>query len=516
MPRRRSALGSCARGNGLVAYLLCAGFVAGQAPPPAPKEAPKAAPAAPKPADKKPAAPPTADQKPAPAVPSAVQFRTPDGSRFLLLPDPNSSQVYWAVASPIDTADDPPGLEGLGAATALASLGGTWLTGSLDVGRERQALTTQDEALQALRSNGQDAGALQRLAASQATLVEISDPMAFRRVLATLPTHDVEVVARDATAVLQLTTLPEAIGAVGAMLVERREQQVLRDLGRVLVGELAARQNRYDADPTAAVHTELLALALPDHPATRAADRVGRNQPRRAQALAVWQATQRPDRTVHVLCGGFDPAVVRRTLEQVFATTTLPAGPAAAVVAPQPPRSLRRSIVPGVRLPMVACAWVLPAIGNSFELEVAARWLGDGSSSWLARGLTKAGRKTAQVTCRAPWPAAVGGGTLLLVDVVDPAGIDGVVDLILQQCRRSTEQAPPAPELQAAIGTLQTQWTVTSNDRRWFTQEVARQALLWPQQPPRTHVPWTVDPGAIRRVLAAIFASQPVVVEGRR
>lgn len=508
MPRRRSA-----RCLGVLAYLLCGGFVAGQTQPPAPKQAPKAAPAAQKPTS----AAPAANQKPAATAPqTSVQFRTPDGTRFVLLPEPSSSLVYWAIASPIETGDDPPGLEGLAAATALASLGGTWLTGTLDAAREQQALAAQDEALHALRSDGQDAGALQRLAASQTTLQELSDPMAFRRVLATLPTHDVEVVARDAAAVLQLTTLPEAIGTVGAMLVERREQQALRDLGRVLAGELAARQNRYDADPAAAVHTELLALALPNHPATRASERAGRNQPRRTQALAVWQATQRPERTVHVLSGGFDPAQVRRTLEQVFATTTLPVAPATAIAAPQPPRSMRRSIVPGVRIPTVSCAWVLPANSNPFELGVAARWLGDGPSSWLARALAKAGRKSAQVTCRAPWPVTVDGNTLLLVEVMDPAGIDGVVDLVMQQCRRSTEQAPPAPELQAAIGDLQTHWTVTSNDRRWFTQEVARQALLWPQQPPRTSVPATVEPGAIRRVLTAIFAGQPIVVEGRR
>ena len=513
MPRRRSA-----RRHGLVAcrllaYLQCAGLLTGQTPPQTPKEAPKAAPVAPKPAT----APSTANQPPAATVPqAAVQFRAPDGTRFVLLPDPSASLVHWAVASPIDTADDPAGLEGLGAVTALASLGGTWRTGSLDAGRERQALAAQDEALQALRSDSRDAGALQRLAASQATLQEVGDPMAFRRVLATLPTHDVEVVARDAAAVLQLTTLPEAIGAVGAMLVERREQQALRDLGRVLVAELAARQNRYDADPAAAVHTELLALALPDHPATRASERVGRSQPRRAQALAVWQATQRPERTVHVLSGGFDPVPVRRTLEQVFATTNLPPTTAAAVATPQPPRSLRRSIVPGVRIPMVSCAWVLPANGNPFELDVAARWLGDGPSSWLARALAKSGRKTAQVTCRAPWPAAIGGNTLLLVEVQDPAGIDGLVDLILQRCRSSTEQAPPMPELQAVLGAAQAHWTATSNDRRWFTQEVARQALLWPLQPPRTSVPTAVDPGAIRKILATILASQPIVVEGRR
>ena len=37
----------------------------------------------------------------------ATPFVAPDGSRFLLYPDPTATAVHWAVASPIDLAQDP-------------------------------------------------------------------------------------------------------------------------------------------------------------------------------------------------------------------------------------------------------------------------------------------------------------------------------------------------------------------------------------------------------------------------
>ena len=54
---------------------------------------------------------------------------------------------------------------------------------------------------------------------------------------ATLPANRPEVTAKDGVCLLQLTTLPEAIGAVGELLVERREQQALRDVGLTTLGD---------------------------------------------------------------------------------------------------------------------------------------------------------------------------------------------------------------------------------------------------------------------------------------
>jgi len=443
-----------------------------------------------------------------------VAFTAPDGSRFVLVPDAAAPAVQWALATPADTADEPPGLEGLAVAVVRASLGGTWTTGSADPARERAALEALDRASAELLATPLDAAVRQRFADCDAAVRQLGDPAAYQRVLATLPAHRLEVVARDGYSVLVLTTVAQAIGAVGARLVERREQQALRGLGSAWLHEVVARQGLYDVDPAAAVRAELLALAMPDHPASRAAERAGRGMPNRAQALAVFGATQHPSRGVHVLVGDFDPADVRPVLERTFAATALPA-PAAAAPPVRPIQSLRRSTVPGVRVPMVALAWVLPDPGDPFVLAAAARWLGGGPDSSVGRALGKQNRASATVACSAPWPAVVGGRSLLLVEVQDPSGGAGLGDLVLRACRDSTAAPPAAADLQPVLAALQSQWTFTNTDPRRRAQDLAGAALLWPRLPPREAPPERIEATAILDLLARTFAGQPVVVEGR-
>jgi len=441
-------------------------------------------------------------------------FTAPDGSRFVLVPDAAAPVVQWAVATPADTADEPPGLEGLAVAVARASLGGTWTTGSADPRRERTALEALDRAYAELMAAPQDAAVQQRLTDCDAAARQLGDPAAYRRVLATLPAHRLDVVVREGCSVLVLTTVAQAIGAVGARLVERREQQALRDFESAWRQEVMFRRGRYDAEPGAPVRAELLALAMPDHPASRAAERAGRGMPNRAQALAVFGATQHPSRSVHVLVGGLDPVAARTILEQTFAATALPA-PAAATPPVRPIRSMRRSTVPGVRVPMVALAWVLPDAGDPFVLAAAARWLGGGPDSSVGRALGRQNRASATVACSAPWPAVVGGRSLLLVEVQDPSGGAGLGDLVLRACRDSTAAPPAAADLERGLAALQCHWTLANADPRWRAQDLARAAVLWPRLPPREAPPERIEATAIVDLLARTFAGQPVVVEGR-
>jgi len=452
---------------------------------------------------------------------AVVTFASPDGSRFVLVPDATIATVHWAIATFVDAADEPPGLEGLAMATARASLGGTWQTGSGDAAAERQALALLDQAwVDLLMTPGNPAG-LQTVRDRETAATRLGDDMVFRRVLAALPVHEPEIAGRSPVCVLSLTTLPSAIGDVGTRLVERREQQALRGLPNAWMQEVVARQKAFDLDPFAAIHAELLALAMPNHPAARAAERPGRIAPRRDQALATWHATQRPERTVHVLVGGFDVLSTRAALTAVFARTQLPEAPPAAVVAPRPIQGMRRSTVLGVRRPTVAIAWVLPAISDPLALEVAARWLGGGSESWLGRALQKAGRKDAVVSCQAPWPAAAFGRSLLLVEVVDPGFVDPVgvgqlAEQVLAACRDAIAKPPPATALLPALTDLQREWTIVTGDPRRHAAELARTALLWPQLPGRLGSPTAVDPRAVQAMLTAVFAGQPAIVEGRR
>lgn len=426
------------------------------------------------------------------------------------------SQVEWTVATSCDPADEPPGLEGLSAAVAYSSMLGTWKTGSSDAARERKVLADLDRAWQDLLAAPQDAELRARMAAAQGEALTISDTEAFARVLATLPVNRAEVTAKDGVCLLQLTTLPEAIGAVGTRLVERREEQALRDLGKLWMREVVARQSAYDANPASTVYAELLALAMPNQPASRAAERAGRSMPRRDQAMAVWQTTQRPERTVHLLLGNFDVASARETLCRVFATTALPAVPRPTPNPVRPIQSVRRSTVPGTRVPIVAFAWVLPEIKDPFALEVAARWFGDGPDSWIARELSRAGHKTCQVQCRAPWPTAIGGRSLLLVEVRDPAGIEGLADEVLAAAGQALKQAPSPADINRILTSLQLAWTTVTGDPRWQAGELARTALLWPQGPPPLSVRETAEPQKVQQMLQGILAGQPVVVEGKQ
>lgn len=449
-----------------------------------------------------------------PAAPTT--FAAPDGTRFVLVPDPDAAQVQWAIATPADPVDEPPGLEGLAAVVVQASLSGTWRTGSVDAARERAALAALEKAWQDLFAKPGDPQGMQRVQECERAARDLADTAAFERALAELPAHRPEVVAEDGVTILVLTTLPEAIGAVAGRLVERREEQALRDLGAVFVKQVAARQNLYDADPAGAVHAELLALALPNQPTTRAAVRPAGGMPTRAQALQVWQTTQRPERTVHVLTGPIDVPRARAALMQAFAATSLPPWTPPGGLPPQPLQSLRRSTVTSPGTPRLAFGWVLPPDLDPVVLTAAARWLADGADSVLGRALAKAGHPGATVRVRAPWPPTTGGRGLLLVDVADAAGVADLDDVVLRTCRREFAGVPTPAELQAVRDAQGREWTKVLDDPRWLARELALAAVRWPSQPPRLAPPAPPKPELVTQLLALVFAGQPVVVEGHR
>jgi predicted Zn-dependent peptidase len=458
---------------------------------------------------------PLAAQGPAKS-PTVTTFTSPDGTRFALVVDRTMRQVHWAVATPADPADEPPGIEGLAVAVAQASLAGTWRTGSLDPARERPALEALDQAFHAMLASPRDPAMAKRVAECEVLAASLGDPLVFPRVLAAQPAHRPEIVPQEGTVVLQFSTVAPAIESVAKLLLERREEQALRDLGKSWMRELVVRQNRYDADPASAVHAELLALAMPNHPASRAAERAGRGMPRRDQALAVWQATQRPERTVHALVGDFDPAVAQRTLCAVFTSTALPPASSPQNAPLRPIQSVRRSTVPGVREPMVAIAWVMPEPLDTYLLDAAVRWFGGGRDSWLGRALAKAGRSAATVACRAPWPVVVGGQSLFLVDVSDSSGAPGLAEFVVQQARLAAAQAPTTAELQSVATAQHLAWNLTTADPRRVAADIAGRWLLRPQAVPPLGPPQQPDGRAVQQVLAKVLASQPVVVEGRR
>ncbi|MBX3462815.1 MAG: insulinase family protein [Planctomycetes bacterium] len=443
--------------------------------------------------------------------PELVAFTTPDGTRFLLLPAPGMPLLHWAIAT---LADDPPALPGLSMAVMLAAQGGTWRTGSHEPAREREALDRLDQHYHAWLANPADAEAGAALLRWQAVAAELGDPEAHGRVMASLPVYRPEVLDRAPVCLVVASTVPEALGDLAERVRERREENALRELQARWIETVVQRADRQRRDGRTALHAEVLALAMPDHPLARdlAPPRVG--APRRAEAIATWQAMQRPERTVHVLHGGFTADSARAVLERCFATTSLPPAAVPPPVSARPIANLRRSVVTGQRLPTAAIAFVLPPNTDRTTLEVAGRWLGGGADSRLGQELPRRGRPRARVSCRAPWPPTVDGASLLLLEVEDPDGIDGLAMLALQVAHEATAAAPPAAALATALAGVQRDWLAAIADPRQLAAATAEAALLWPRQAPRLRLPERIDAAAVQRLLAQVLANPPVVVEG--
>jgi predicted Zn-dependent peptidase len=449
-----------------------------------------------------------------PAQAEPVDFRTPDGTRFVLVVDASMPQVHWAVASHAGCAWEPVGLEGLARTTVALSLHGTWRTGSRDAEREQQALADLDEAMQRLVRDPADVAVALRVRQLDELANGYADVAVFPRVLAAAPAFGTEVRERGDAAVLVLTTVPAAIGKVARLLLERREEQPLRSLAPAWLETLAARTRAYGADPRDAARAEVLALALPDHPANRAFLRPQSVAPTRDQALAVWAATQRPERTVHVLVGGFDAAAARAALTATFAATRLPVVAAPAPASARPLAGTRRSTIRGDAAALVA--WLLPPGADRATLAATAHWLGGGADSVLAGALARAGHAGVSVHATAPWPAAGDGSALLLVEVraaAGAAGADGLADVVLGACRAAAASAPDAAAVQSAVASLQREWRASTADPRELAARLAADALCWPQRPVAADSPDDVDAAALQRLLAATVAGHPVVVE---
>ncbi|MBL8749104.1 MAG: insulinase family protein [Planctomycetes bacterium] len=437
-------------------------------------------------------------------------FVAPDGTTFVLAPDPAMPLVHWAVATLVL---DPPRYAGLSLATMRSSLAGTWTAGSVDADRERAALDEQDRAWRAWAAAPGDASLLAQLVDRTQKAEGLGDRAAFRRVLAALPVHRPEIVDRYPASVVVLSTVAEAIADVGRALVDRREHVALRNLHVVWPEIVVERGLAQLGDPATRVRAEVLALAMPDHPFGRMLDVPETAMPPRDLAFATWQTTQRPERTVHALVGAFDPEAVKATLQQTFEATALPPSEAPPPVVPRPVTSLRRSVVTGLPKPMVAIAFVLPPDLDRTLLTVTAHWLARGPESCLGQDLLRKGRKTAKVRVEAPWPPTRNAAGMLLVEVEDEAGVDKLADLVLQACRQVAVAEPTASALAAVIAAEQRERTATANDPRAIAEALALDRLLFPKAPVTPFE--RVDPKAVLRVATRIVSTQPIIVEGR-
>lgn len=439
---------------------------------------------------------------------------TPDGSRCLLLPTAAFPHVTWTIATLADPWLEPAGLEGLTAAVVEASLGGTWRTGTADAARERLAFQEHEDTLRALLAAPTDAAARQRLLAADSALRELGQPQAFRALLADLPAHGVDVVWREGLVAIQFTTLPDSIERAAACWVEWREEQALRRLPATWPATVVRLTTNLDLDPAIKVRAELLSLALPGHPLARQLDRPSQASPTRAQALQCWQSRMHPANALHVLVGDFDAAAAREALLRTFRSTSLPP-PAPANLPPvRAIASTRRAAVRGTSQPITACAWLLTEPTDPAVLDTAVRWFAGGAGSVLGRAVA-ARCKGATVRAVAPWPPAPGGRGLFVVEVLGGEPHTDLAALVLETATAAVGRAPTENDLWPAVNSRQRSAAAIHNDPRWLGIDLARSALRAPDLPTGPRQPTMVPPANLQRLLATLFAGQPVVVEGR-
>ncbi len=442
-----------------------------------------------------------------------VALTTPDGSRFVLLPDPSVPQVHWVIVSPLDGSDDPAGCEGLARAAFRTSLRGTWST-SPDPGRERAANADLDRHWDLMMKDPRDEAIAAKVRDLNAAALQF-DVVEFARLLAAAPAHRPELSEQGGCGTLALTTVAPALGDVGRLLVERRDQQALRRFQNEWLLVFGTRIEAFAGDPLRPLRAELLALSMPGHPLERALQVPVPIVPTFERAMVAWQRSQHPDRTVHLLFGDFDVTTATATLQATFASTSLPRPDAEPLPGPRALTGSRRSVVPGLALPCLLAGWALPAGTDPDVLEVATSLLADGPASLLGQELAKAGLVGATCAATAPWPAAADGRGLFVLEVIAATSKGGLDELVLRVARTAATTMPDAARLQTINLERQRRWRTMAQDPRALARSLAIDAFLWPTRTPRRTAPVDVTGKQVQELLARTFAGHPVLVEGR-
>jgi len=350
-------------------------------------------------------------------------FTAPDGSRFVLLPRQAPPVVHWTVFTPTAPDDDPDGLDGLALAVARASLAGPFAFGSRDRAAEEELLgriEAHERRISLLLRAGRDVPAelSEALRADTLQAMTVADSLAWERALRQAPASGPRLARTAGGTLLSLTAPVEAVGRVAQLLLARREGAALRGLFdelRAVRAELAAAAARH---PWTAVRDELRSLAYGTLPAGRPSiTRPEAFAPlSRAQAWQVWVRTQRPDRSVHVLTGGFEVEALAEALRASFASSALTADPWAPPWSAPEPRSERRSRLTQGALSGIALGLRPPAGADPDAVAIATEWLAGGEGSFLQRWLETDGAPASRPAATWPYPAP-GPDALVLLEV---------------------------------------------------------------------------------------------------
>lgn len=336
---------------------------------------------------------------------------TPDGSRFLLYATGGPPVVSWVVRTPAGPVEERDGEEGLAFAVARASMAGTGTIGSIDRAAEQDLLQRLDademRAMQlALAGQPPAPDLVAALASHRAAAAKVADPLGFERALRAAPAGASRLSQSPQAILLHLELPIEAVARVADLLVARREGAVLRGLydeWRAVRVELVAANA---VDPWAAARDEVRWLAYRGHPLGRPALSAAPAPTSRARAHEVFARTHRPERSRHVLVGGFDPNAIEAVLMSAFARSDLPTDPLPLPPTIAPPRGELTGRILGGAFAGLAVACRTAPDSPTAAVSLAATWLADGDGSFLARTLRAKGLGVDEVRVTHPFPAA--------------------------------------------------------------------------------------------------------------
>lgn len=320
-----------------------------------------------------------------PAPTSGLQperFLTPDGSVFILMPRPTRGLVWWSAWFRMGSKHEGEGQSGLAAACAHATLAGTTTHGTSAPDAEKEALTAldairrtlrnaeltdrPDSEISALRSDYRDALARCR---------NLSDPLAFRRLLSAIPATPPRITCDVDGYMLESSFPSDRLDDFAVLMANRRRDAVLRGVHDLLNGARAARRQEARA-PGAQHRRALLLTALEVDPLRRAliAPPTKSRYVSHDEALAFYRKHHVPGTTSTVILGDFDPARVRASLEKIY----VDAKGSSATVDPgveEPPQTGPRSKVLTSEDPRYLWAWRPPDDARTDALEALATWL---------------------------------------------------------------------------------------------------------------------------------------------
>ena len=161
-------------------------------------------------------------------------------------------------------------------------------------------------------------------------------------------------------------------------------------------------------------------------------------------------------------------------------------------------------------------ARALPSGADRWTVEAAVRWLAVVPRSQLAQRLARANRPGTNFSARAPWPRTVNGAGLLLLDLDDANGTDGLLEVVLGACADAVDKDIPDGWLFQTNMAMQHDWNLHADDPRLLTAAIAEHALVWPDADIVTGAPPRVGGADVTRLLRQTFAAHPAVVEGHR